>query len=351
MRIASLVGSILFGGTALEHEHHAEHDEKRETAEQGEPEPGKNRWRWTKRPAVWIGSLATAVVTAVAVSLAVFFANHALGVGGPSSGSVHPTSGQSQAWHSAAPRPASPVIVESVTQGFFQDYSFVTRQKTPASQEQLQSVDRHRLSYNWAPPPPTAIANVEAITLTLAGNSSAPITINNLMIVRHCTTPLTGGTLFYSPTGGGGPVLVPNIDFNLDGPVAIGQYGRYLGSRFPPGGNFFIKKAIVLKYHEPQTLEIFVSTLRYYCTFTFNLNIATVSGQVSQPITYHGQPFVITADGEVRPNGRVGRVQFRHFDVVYAGGMADRQNDYKFIRVNPAAYHGTGDPALFPVSS
>jgi hypothetical protein len=305
-----------------------------------EDSPAKKvKYAWLKRPVTWIISLLAAIVLAIGTAFGSSIGQHLA-----SAISKH------QASHSSPHRTAPPIIVESVATGFFQDYSFVTQQKTPLSQAQLQNINTQRISYNWAPAPPAAIANIEGITLTVAGNSPAPVTINNMMIVRHCTAPLTGGTLFYSPSRGAGPVLTPNISFNLDGPVSIGQYGSYLGNKLPAGGNFFAKKAIVLKYHQPETLIIFASTRRYYCTFTFNLNIATVHGQVSQPITYHGRPFSITADGE-GGFGRLGRVPFHSFAVVYAGGGADQENGYRFIRVNPASYHGTGDPTLSPVHS
>jgi hypothetical protein len=298
----------------------------------------KTKYAWLKQPATWIISLLAAIILAIGTAFGSGIGQH-----------LASAISKNRTPHSSTHGKVAPVIVESVTSGFFQDYSFVTQQKTPLSQEQLQSINRQRISFNWAPAPPTAIANIDAITLTVAGNSPAPITINNMTIVRHCTAPLTGGTLFYSPTRGAGAVVTPNISFNLDGPVSIGQYGSYLGSKLPAGGNFFAKKAIVLKYHQPQTLLIFASTRRYYCMFTFNLDIATVHGQVSQSVSYHGRPFAITADGE-EGFGR-SRVPFHSFAVVYAGGVVDPQNGYRFIRVNPATYHGTGDPTLSPVHS
>ncbi len=315
-----------------------EHGEDRPAQEDAEVK--RTTYAWLKRPITWVISALAATVLATVTAFGT-----SLGQNLASSLS------HSQAARSPA-RAATPVIVESVTTGFFQDYSFVTQQKTPLSEAQVQALNAQQVSRDVAPAPPAAIANVEMITLTVAGNSPAFVTINNMAVVRQCRAPLTGGTLFYSPSEGAGPILVPNITFDLDGPVSIGQYGTYLGSKLPPGGNFFAKEAIVLKYHEPQTLTIFASTDRHYCTFTFNLSIATINGQLSQAVSYHGQPFAITADGEggVTP-GQGSGVPFHSFDIVYAGGGADPQNDYKFIRVNPAAYHGTGDPARFQVGS
>ncbi len=113
----------------------------------------------------------------------------------------------------------------------------------------------------------------------------------------------------------------------------------------PAGGNFFAKEVITLKYHQPQTLGIYIQTHRQYCKFTFQLSIATTNGPVTENITDNGQPFSLTSDGEYYGPGEV---PFKAYAIVYAGGVADQQHNGEFIRVNPTTYRGTGDPSSFP---
>lgn len=258
---------------------------------------------------------------------------------------------QSSAVPSLSSRSTAPLIVESVKTEFWEDYSFVTASGVPLSQQALAAMDTaNTASDGMLVPPGAIIANTAWIDLTVAGNSTAPITINDMTMLKTCQKPLPGGTLFYSPSAGAGPSVVPTIYFNLDGPLSIGQYEPPAGGTIPPGGNFFAKEAITLRYQEPQTLAVFVTT-RQYCRFSLELNVATVNGPVTETITDNGSPFTITSDGEPSMDHiSSARVPFSSYALVYAGGVADAQNNGKFIRVNPATYQGTGNPASFPVS-
>jgi hypothetical protein len=163
--------------------------------------------------------------------------------------------------------------------------------------------------------------------------------------MRHCAKPPAGGTLLYSPTAGAGPFSVPQIFFDLDSPDPVGQYLPAPGAvQVAAGGNFFAKEVITLKYQEPQTLGIYVTTHHQDCQYTFRLAIATAKGPVTEDITDKGKPFALTSDGEDGP----GPVPFSSYAAVYAGGSADQQHGGKFIRVSPATYHGAGDPGSFP---
>lgn len=240
---------------------------------------------------------------------------------------------------SAAPQPgqvasakkAAPLLIEDVRPQFWQDYSFATAARSPLSQPQLATLNANSDPLKVPGLPGAVIANREWITLTVAGNSSAPVTINGMDIIKHCQKPLDG-TLYYSPTSGAGPFPFPSIGFNLDQPVSIGQYiPSFVPGKKPlsAGGNFFAKEVVTLKYHEPQTLGIFVNTNDQYCQFTFQLNIATASGPVTDVLTNNGKPFTITADGE-----STGPVRFSGFSVVYA----HQRGGGKFVPVNPATY-------------
>jgi hypothetical protein len=232
-------------------------------------------------------------------------------------------------------------------------------QKVVFTKAQLANFNKTREVHapEWPVPAGDIIENEELITLTVAGNAPAPVTIDDMEIVRQCQAPISGGTLFYSPVAGGGAYQTTSIYFNLDQPLPVGQYvpGELGGTL---GGNYFARQVTVLRLDEPQTFSIFVTTTRQYCRFTFRLSVATINGVVDQTITNNGQPFAITADGEQRSSAdpvlvnvaNPQDIKFSSYSVVYAGGLADEQRNWNFIRVNPATYHGTGDPTSYPLS-
>lgn len=252
---------------------------------------------------------------------------------------------QGDAAPSLSSRNTAPVVIEDIKSEFWEDYSFITTSNTPLSPQQLATMNGR--SDLTSPPPGTIIANSEWLILTVAGNSASPVTINNITVNKSCETPPSGGTLFYSPTAGAGPFPVASIYFNLDMAIPVGRYQPISGD--PIGGNFFAKEAISLRYQEPQTLAIYIVTSRY-CHFSFTLNVATFNGPVAEKITDGGKPFSITSDDESdNPADPGSHVPFSSYNVIYAGGSADQQNNGAFMRVNPATYKGSGDPASFSI--
>jgi hypothetical protein len=303
----------------------------------------------------WLVQISLGTTTTVAVAIATGGCSSPTarsssdGGARPSSTTMRPSVSPHRTRIALSTRTVSPLVIEDVKIQFYQDYSFVTPQKTPLSPQELTA-----LTGELSPtsiPPDVVIANQEWIVLTVAGNSPAPVTINDMTIIKNCQKPPAGGTLFYSPVSGAGGFVVAPVLFNLSQPDTVGQYLPTEGSTIPAGGNFFAKEVITLKYHEPQTLAVFVIAPKQYCKFYFKLNVATVKGPAIQKITDHGQPFTITADGEpsfaspdrIRPG-----VAFSSYAVVYAGGIADLQHNGEFLQVNPQTYKGTGNPASFP---
>lgn len=305
---------------------------------------------WWKRRAAKLSAVVTPAVAAVAAAWFLWLAGPPGGAAPTASAPAQSPVAQPAAQHpSKAPssKKAAPLLIEDVRTQFWQDYSFATAARSPLSESQLSALNARSNPVNLPTLPGAVMANQQWITLTVAGNASAPVTINGMDIIKHCQKPLHG-TLFYSPTSGAGPFPFPSIGFNLDQPVSIGEYLPAPGKKaLPAGGNFFAKKVVTLKYHQPQTLGIYATTNSQYCKFTFQLNVATANGPVTQSITDNGRPFTLTADGESRSPGIV---PFSTYSVVYAGGVANQQGGDRFVRVNPAAYRGAGSP-LTPVSS
>lgn len=250
-----------------------------------------------------------------------------------------------------------PIIIEQVGQvQTWEDYSFIVPGRVALTTAELSAMNRQvatsEAAYvNWFLRRGGVIANRGIISITLRGNGNGAVTITDMQVVKHCGRPLMDGTLFYSPTEGAGPFATPQIGFNLAQQVTIGQYIPAPGAHvLSTGGNFFAKDVITLKPGEPQTLSAYVIADDEYCSFTFQLHVATATGRsATEDITDNGKPFQITSDGE--PNympglsASSGRVPFSSYRAVYAGGAANLQNQTvgPFIQVNPETYKGTGN--------
>ena len=323
-------------------------DNRQHYAKSDDAEPqnhGSTKVKWWKRPVTWILGIVTALVVAIATSLGTGIGNSIL-----TAAQGHPSSG------------APPIKIEHVGQvQMWEDYSFVIPRKVILPSAQLAAMNRQvttsESAYtNWFLQRGGAIANRAILSITVRGNGSGPVTITDMQVVKHCGHPLTNGTLFYSPTEGAGPFGTSQIGFDLGQLVTIGQYIPAPGAHMlSPGGNFFAKEVITLKPGEPQTLSAFVTAEDEYCSFTFQLHVATPDGHsATEKVTDNGKPFQITSDGEP---GLVGNfsshVSFSSYSAIYAGGAANQgQGGYgPFVRVNPATYNGTGDPNSFPLVS
>jgi hypothetical protein len=247
---------------------------------------------------------------------------------------------------SAPQRP--PVIAEAVSHiQTLDEVSFVTLRPSVLSTAQLSALNSSATAGNseyeaWLLDHGAVPTGLGVISVTIAGNSVTPVTITQMQILKHCGQPLTG-TLFYNPSNVGGPISVPTIYFDLDTAVTMGAYAPPPGSGKPAGGSFFAKEVIKLGLHEQQTLTIQVKTAMQYCTFTFQLKIATSSGQVTKTIDDNGRPFALTAAN----NGPSSGPPYSAYHVIYAGGKASTQHDGTFIRVDPERYDGTGDPESY----
>jgi hypothetical protein len=319
-------------------QHHA-------TSDDAEPQNhGSTRVKWWKRPVTWILGIVTALVVAIATSLGTGIGNSIL-----TTAQGHPSSG------------GPPIKIEHVGQvQTWEDYSFVIPRKVILPAAQLAAMNRQvttsESTYtNWFLHRGGVIANRATISITVRGNGTGPVTITDMQVVKYCGRPLTNGTLFYSPSEGAGPFGTSQIGFDLGRLVTIGQYIPAPGAHMlSPGGNFFAKEVITLKPGEPRTLSAFVTAEHEYCSFTFQLHVATPDGNsVIEKIADNGKPFHITSDGEPGFSENFSsHVPFSSYSVIYAGGAANQgQGGYgPFIRVNPARYNGTGNPRSVPLA-
>jgi len=297
--------------------------------------------KWWQRPVTWVAGFVSVLILGIATALGSGIGNSIFTA---AKGHPSPT--------------GPPVAVEEVNVQTWQDYSFIIPRKLVLTAAQLSAMNKRVTSSlsaysSWFASHGGVIVNRGIIGITVHGNGSGPVTITDMQVVKHCGRPLTGGTLFYSPSTGAGPFTTDQIGFDLGQQLSIGQYIPAPGPHaLNPGGNFFAKKVITLRPGEPQTLSAYVTAHDEYCSFTFQLHVATPDGHpVTQTITDNGKPFQITTDGETGPIGSLNHVPFSSYSVVYAGGAADLQNQQAFVRVNPTTYRGAGNPGSFPPAS
>jgi len=307
------------------------------------PRP-KSSAKRNSRPVWWKQSSAKILALVVAPGIAGLVGSWLLWAAGPSQPSPSATGKSSSiSNHRSATNSGPPLIIEDVRAGPWEYASFVSPRKLVLSKSQLAALDSSHSNAGFgAVPSGDAITNQEWITLTVAGDSSAPVTIDNIGIVKHCQAPLTrGATLFYAPQGAGSMNTSP-VYFNLDQPIVLGQY---LSARTgKTSSNFFAKYVVTLKYHEPWTFAIFAVTDRHYCQFSFRMSVATTQGTVTETVNNHGKPFLLTSDGET-----MDKVPFSSYAVVYALSAANSQDVFHYFRVNPATYNGSRNPAAFPL--
>lgn len=298
--------------------------------------------KWWKRPITWVAGLVTALALAIVTALGTGIGNSLL------------AAGKGQQTHAGPP-----VAIEAVgAMQPWEDYSYVLPGRLVLTSGQLAAMNDRvasspALYADWFLNHGGVIANRGIIDITVRGNADGPVTITDMQVIKNCSRPLIGGTLFYSPSTGAGPFVTDQIGFDLGQLVTIGQYLPAPGPHeLSAGGNFFAKKVITLSPGEPQTLSAFVTVENEYCSFEFQLHVATPAGRpVTETITDNGKPFQMTSDGQEGVMEGPNSVPFSSYRVVYAGGGADQQNRGLFVRVDPAIYTGTTNPAASPVAS
>lgn len=216
-------------------------------------------------------------------------------------------------------------------------------QLTPAELSKLNQAQLRDPSYlanfqtahGWVP------LGVGSASVTLMGNAPATVTITGLRVVKECGAPLAG-TFFYNPAAGESDTI--SLGFNLDSPTTYAE-NTVAGNDYT--GNFFQQHVVTLAPGETHTLVIFATTADHYCHFTFQMTVATQHGAVVEKISDGGKAFQLTGmAGTSNPDSAA--TNFSRYRAVYVGGVADGDNDDKWMQVNPATYNGLGNPASFP---
>ena len=320
----------------------------------GKPAPAQKPWY--RRKPVWVGALAVPVlgglITGVILAFVTPFGEKV--VDGPSVSSV-PAAASSSGPSSptaevpgAYPPPSarttvpgtasnSPAKVEAVTPlNTEPDENWALPDKVQLTSAQLAEAgasDATVASY---------LSSIHAVPLgggftnvTVVGNEKAAVTITGIQVVKDCQAPLSG-TLFLSPSQGVN--LTVAVGFNLDSPIDYAQNSSVSGI----SGNYFEGHNVTLSPGETETFDIHVETVKHYCTFTFQMTVATANGPVTEDISNNGNPFELTA-GVAAANSET---PYSGYAALYFGGVeamgtpALRDPSGDFVQVNPKTFHG-----------
>lgn len=125
--------------------------------------------------------------------------------------------------------------------------------------------------------------------ITVEGNTSEPVEINDLQVDKKCRAPLSG-TLFESPNAGQNQNI--RIALDLDEQLPTAKSIETDGSSSP---SYFARHTISLKQGERQKIVVDASTKKYYCEYTLNLQMTVGDETVAQVVKDNGKPFKLTA--------------------------------------------------------
>ena len=173
-----------------------------------------------------------------------------------------------------------------------------------------------------------AALNSGFIEITVTGNAKGIVTVNNLLVRKQCTAPLTG-TLFFSPSQGVNGTI--GLGFDLDSQI---DYARHYGGYGHWSGNFFEGDVVTLAPGETHTFTIFVSSVKSYCSFTLQMSVVTPGGVITEAIDDNGKPFQITG---LQPKGS------SSYKALYVGGiealLRHLNKNGHWVREDPKTFH------------
>ena len=308
---------------------------------------GKDRGtRWQgvlRKPAVWVGSVLTAILIGVLTQLVQQMIS-------PPSSAAHsggqipnpqPSAGHSDATSAvSASASRSPVKIDSVSyspSGAY-GFSFAFRKQVALSSGELNSITgagNGEGNYeSWARSHGGVDLSVSEIKLVVEGNSSNLVRIINMQVVKQCQSPLAG-TLFYSPPAAQDSSI--KLGFNLDELVSVAR--TYRDTVF--GSSYFDNKTVSLRRGEQEVFQIRAVTERYYCQFKLKLTIVVGGKTVYQIVDDHGRPFRVTASLVASPGVNH---PYAAYKAAYLGGVArpinDGGNGGGLVHIKPARYVG-----------
>jgi hypothetical protein len=267
-------------------------------------------WR---RPVVWLGSVATAVVIGVLIGVLTPLVQRVV----PS-----PTSAPAKSSGDAVNQPVQ-IQSAGYLPGFNEVFAFPTALSRPQMLTATRGVAQHQFAQNlkYVAALGGAPTHLQLIQVVLHSAVQQVATVREIQVVKQCTAPFTG-TELWNPAES----AIDNISigFNLDSDTSDAQFVN-AGNQFY--GNYFAKKSIQLAPGESDTLSIFILTTRQFCRFSFRLYVDYGTHQRVETIDNEGRPFTASAG-----------LPFSRFKVIYAGGDATANGSY--VREDPKTYQG-----------
>ncbi|MCF6468524.1 hypothetical protein FAF44_09005 [Nonomuraea sp. MG754425] len=206
--------------------------------------------------------------------------------------------------------------------------TWVTANAADLTDRELAQLDSLRVFANAADPKlsmPQFFRGIGAvdpgesfIKVVLRGARPEGVRITGMTAITECGPPLRG-TLFYSPPAG--EEASAPIGFDLDEPEPKAQ-------RIPDEGDwekdYFARRTISLAHNETIALRLETVTAEHYCEYTFQMQVATATGAVTQVIDNAGKPFAVSA---LLRNNAKGDLAFKDYQQLYVGGVGNPHGD------------------------
>ena len=171
--------------------------------------------------------------------------------------------------------------------------------------------------------------------LVLQNDSSQPVSILDMRVIKNCGAPLNG-TLFYSPNAGADDDV--RLGFNLDSADTDAESAKgWDPHAWKP--DYFESKHISFRPGEQRVLNIRAITAKHACTFNYQATVLEGKAKFYQTFDDAGQPFRVSAlMNKLLPYVNV---NFARYAALYIGGVAaptgDSNDDY--VKVKPKSYH------------
>jgi len=293
--------------------------------------------RWWRKPIVWAGGVATVVVAGVLVNVLTPPAQRLTASAEPTvtvtaSGDATKVASASRGQGKPTPNPTPTTPPLSVVSedplnldylGIWALPDKITLSPTKlAHLNSLHSVtDRANYFYSMG-----GYAMNADTQLVLQNESSQPVSILDVRVVKKCGPPLTG-TLFDSPPQAGDWDV--RIGFNLDSADTDAESATgWNTNAWKP--DYFENKYISFRPGQQQVLNIRAVTDSHACTFSYQATVLEGKTKFYQTIDDGGQPFRVTSINS-----------FGRYAALYVGGVYTEWPTHhhgEYVKENPKTY-------------
>lgn len=217
-----------------------------------------------------------------------------------------------------------PVKVVAVNQIDTGDNSWVFPTGRAFSTKELAALDNSEYDKysGWFKSRGAAPAGRRADQITLEGNSSKPVEIDDMQVEKKCQKPYSG-TYFDNPNAGQSDSIVMYLDMDEQIPTVTD------GSEKP----YFPRYTVSLKKGERTKIVVMADAYKFACTYTLKFEVLVGDEKTTLLVTDNGKPFALSGklDG------------YSKYSNAYIGGVANMCEGSLFRKVDPKTY--TADDA------